>query len=393
MKMIDVLRIALGNLRRNKLRTTLTVAGVVVGIATIVFLVTLGFGLQKLVVSNTTNLEALKVVTITKSKDENKLLNDALIDNLKKNPEVDLATPILSYSGTVKEKEGIAPVINGVEPKNFAVYDLKTNLNKKFSSDNAGEIMINKNVVTALNETEDQIIGKDFTFDITGLDPTNTAKTISVKLKVIDIIKDDSKGKFGYTPIANLKELNHHFFNIKVKVKQKEKLQEVKKEIESQGFETSVVASQVDAINLAFGVINGVLGAFGMIALFVAAIGIFNTMTISLLERTHEIGIMKAIGGRDKDCSRIFTAEAAIIGFMGGFFGVFSGWGGGKAIELLINFLANKAGGSAPGHLFYTPPTFAIRVVLFAFFVSTFAGIWPARRASKLNPLEALRYE
>ena len=161
------------------------------------------------------------------------------------------------------------------------------------------------------------------------------------------------------------------------------------------GFSTSVIKNQLGAINLAFAIINGLLGAFGMVALFVAAIGIFNTMTISLLERTHEIGIMKAIGGRDKDCSRIFTAEAATIGLMGGAFGMTCGWGIGRLLEVIINFLASKAGPAdqVPGHLFYTPPIFTIGVVVFAFLVSTFAGIWPARRASKLNPLEALRYE
>jgi putative ABC transport system permease protein len=389
MKFIDVLRIAIGNLRRNKMRTILTVSGVVVGIGTIVFLVTLGFGLQKMVIASTTNLEALKVITITRSKNEDIKLNEALVESIKKKSEVEVATPSLSFSATVKEKAEVSPVVYGIEIDHLDVYDLKTDRNMKFSSEDASEVMVNVNFISALNEVENQIIGKEFTFQLTGFEGAKTEK----KLKVIDIIRDDSKGNFGYTPISNLSGLSKEFFNIKVKLADKDQVQSLKKELDSQGLDTSVIKSQVDYINTAFTFINFVLGAFGMIALFVAAIGIFNTMTIALLERTHEIGVMKAIGGRDKDCSSIFIAEASMIGLLGGLFGVFSGWSGGKVIEIILNFLAEKAGGAPPGALFYMPTSFAIQVIVFAFAVSTFAGVWPAKRASKLNPLEALRYE
>lgn len=148
----------------------------------------------------------------------------------------------------------------------------------------------------------------------------------------------------------------------------------------------------VDQINQIFIVIQWVLGGFGMIALMVAAIGIFNTLTIALLERTHEIGIMKAIGGRNTDVALVFTAEASMIGFFGGIIGLTGGWVMGVLINLLVNFVATSVGGTA-NYLFFTPVWFASFVVLFAFTISTIAGIMPAVRAAKLDPLEALRYE
>jgi ABC-type lipoprotein release transport system permease subunit len=101
---------------------------------------------------------------------------------------------------------------------------------------------------------------------------------------------------------------------------------------------------------------------------------------------------MKAIGGRDRDVARIFTIEASLIGLIGGILGVATGWFIGKGINWIINFIATSVGGEA-NSLFLTPLSFAGMVVGFAFFVSTFAGLWPARRAAKLDPLEALRYE
>jgi len=396
LRIIDVLRIAVGNLMRNKLRTFLTVSGVVVGISTIVFLVTLGFGLQNLVIRKTTNLEALKVITLnSKNKEESKNLNSTLVQKLQDIPNVDVVTPSYYFSASIDGYEGLAPAIYAIESGHFEVYDLKTKNGKQFTNETAKEIIVNKKLVDDLKEDQNQIIGKSFKFKITGISQDDSTKTMDVELKVVDVLNDESPGKIGYSPFKVFADTNSNYYNIKVKVKNQELLPEVKKIIESMGFSTSVIKNQLGAINLAFEIINGLLGAFGMVALFVAAIGIFNTMTISLLERTHEIGIMKAIGGRDKDCSRIFTAEAATIGLMGGAFGMTCGWGIGRLLEVIINFLASKAGPAdqVPGHLFYTPPIFTIGVVVFAFLVSTFAGIWPARRASKLNPLEALRYE
>ncbi len=166
----------------------------------------------------------------------------------------------------------------------------------------------------------------------------------------------------------------------------------VRKAVESMGFPTTSINDTVDQINQVFVIVQFVLGGFGFVALMVAAIGIFNTLTIALLERTHEIGIMKAIGGRNTDVAFVFTAEASMIGLFGGLFGVSVGWLLGKIINLLINFVATSVGGTS-NSLFSTPWWFALFVVLFAFLVSTIAGILPARRAAKLDPLEALRYE
>ncbi len=401
MNIIDIIRTALGNLRRNRLRSFLTISGVVIGIGAITFLVSLGFGLQRLAISKVTNLDALTVVTVNPGKTTTTALDDNNLEKIKKLSNVTLVSAILSSPLQINYNEATTDsgVLYGVNPEYLNLEDLKINQGKsKFSGESAKEILITAAALRTLNvDNIEDLLEEEIDFKIILLDESGNVKEttnpdVNQKLKVIGIIAED-KVKFAYTPKANLEKLEIPTYNrYRVKVTERKILPEVRKAIEGMGFPTTAVKDTVDQIDQVFRIVQTILFCFGLIALFVAAIGIFNTMTISLLERTHEIGIMKAVGARDKDVSRIFTAEASIIGLIGGFLGVASGYGVGIGLNILINFMATQIGGEA-NKIFYTPLTFAGIVVVFSFIVSTVAGIWPARRAAKLNPIEALRYE
>lgn len=398
MKWIDIFRMAFGNLKRNRMRTFLTVSGVVVGIGAIVFLVSLGFGLQALLVSKVANLDALTVLTVRPGNKEDTNITEETVKKFQAFGEVTEVSPTLSYPAQITEKESSSEtVVYGVTPKYFGLEDIKIDYGNKFSSDNANEVIISVASLKILNLTDPSVvIGKELKFRIIQLDESGNFKKGSendnLTLKVVGMTVDD-KIKYAYVPLEIVKKLDGaQYSSVKVKVAQRAQVTSVRKAIESMGFPTTSVKDTVDQIDQAFIIIRSVLGGFGMIALLVAAIGIFNTMTISLLERTHEIGIMKAVGGRNKDIARMFTSEAAIIGLMGGVLGVTAGWLLGLGINSLVNFIALSVGGEANA-IFSYPLDFIALVIGFSFFVSTFAGIWPARRASKLNPLEALRYE
>lgn len=398
MKWIDIFRMAFGNLARNKMRTSLTVMGVIVGIGAIIFLVSLGFGLQQLMINQVANLDALTVVTVRPNVEKNIIINQETIDKFKGLADISDVSPLLTYPAQVSAVGGDSSetIINGIVPKYVGLEDVTINAgNDQFSGEEAQEAVLSGTVIKNLKIANDSdVIGKEYNFRVIQLDDSGNIKkgheNDILKLKIIGV-SDESK--FTYVPLNLLKKLGaDKYSSVKVKVVQRKQVAAVRKTIESMGYPTNSVKDTVDQIENAFVIVRTVLFGFGFIALSVAAIGIFNTMTISLLERTHEIGIMKAIGGRDKDVSRIFTAEASMIGFLGGVFGVVSGWLLGQAINLLVNFLATSVGGQ-PNNFFYMPLDFAGYVVLFAFGISTLAGVWPARRAAKLNPLEALRYE
>jgi putative ABC transport system permease protein len=134
------------------------------------------------------------------------------------------------------------------------------------------------------------------------------------------------------------------------------------------------------------------LGIFGSLALAVASLAIVNTLVMAVLERRREIGIMKAIGASDSDVKRIFFAEAATMGFLGGVIGVVLGWLIGRAINLGANLYLQRLK-MPPEGLLMVPLWLALAAVLFAVLVSVVAGIYPAARAARLDPVEALRYE
>ncbi|PIZ01049.1 hypothetical protein COY62_00445 [bacterium (Candidatus Howlettbacteria) CG_4_10_14_0_8_um_filter_40_9] len=397
MKYIDVLRMSFGNLRRNKLRTFLTVTGVVVGIGAIVFLVSLGFGLQELAVSKVANLEALTLITVNSGSGADTALNETAVKKFEVINNVNLVSPILSTPAQIKNGEKSADtVVYGINPAFIGLEDVKPKWGENISEKDEKGVILSQAVVKGM-EIDDptQIIRKELNFNLIQLDDSGNIKNAegtNVSLKVTGVTSED-KTKYSYANINILKGMDGKKYNsVKVQVKKRNDLADVRKAIESMGYPTTSIKDTVDQIDKAFVVIKSVLGGFGFVALFVAAIGIFNTMTISLLERTHEIGIMKAIGARNKDVSRIFTAEASIIGLMGGFSGVFAGWLGGAVINSLANYMATQVGGEQ-NHFFSTPLWFGAGVVTFAFLVSTISGIYPAKRAARLDPLEALRYE
>jgi putative ABC transport system permease protein len=173
----------------------------------------------------------------------------------------------------------------------------------------------------------------------------------------------------------------------------RKKLQQTRDEIEKLGFETSSLSDLISQVDKTFLFIQLVLAGLGGIALMVASFGIINTMIISLLERSREIGTMKALGITNKDIRRIFTYEAALFGLFGGLLGAGGGFLFGQGINGLLGYLMKRAGEPAGLVVFVTPWKFAFLVILFAIFISYLSGLYPARRAAKISPLDALRYE
>jgi putative ABC transport system permease protein len=182
------------------------------------------------------------------------------------------------------------------------------------------------------------------------------------------------------------------FSKLKVKCASTNEVEGVRAAVVEKGLIASSISDIVDQANKVFSVVQIVLMMFGVIALVVSAIGMFNTMTITLLERTEEIGIMKAIGASNTAIWLMFISEATMMGFLGGFGGVIIGYLEGEAINLIINLIATRFGGERVD-LFYSPLWFVSTIIIFGAFVGFLTGIFPARKASKIDALDALRYK
>ena len=178
-----------------------------------------------------------------------------------------------------------------------------------------------------------------------------------------------------------------------VRVTDPKHLTEVRSKITELGFGSFSIVDELDQIRLVFLIIDSVLGLLGGISLLVASFGIANTMIMSILERTREIGIMKAIGAEDREIKLIFFVEAAVIGFVGGVFGVLLAWGiDGLANRLAYRFVLKPQGASFVD-FFSIPPYLWIGAILFALLISVAAALYPASRAARIDPVRALRHD
>jgi putative ABC transport system permease protein len=169
-------------------------------------------------------------------------------------------------------------------------------------------------------------------------------------------------------------------------------MDDVRNSLTGAGFVVSALTDIINQVEKTFSVVRIILGFFGAIALMVSAIGMFNTMVVTLMERTEEIGIMKSIGASDYDILWMFVFESTIMGFLGGIFGMILGFLVGNVFNFLFNFIAQRMGGQAIS-LFYFPGWFLLFIIAIATLVGFFTGLIPARQASKSDPLEALRYK
>ena len=142
-----------------------------------------------------------------------------------------------------------------------------------------------------------------------------------------------------------------------------------------------------------FAILDLFLGIFGSLALAVASLGIINTLVMSILERRREIGIMKAIGASDSDVQKLFFAEAGAMGIFGGGFGVLMGWIMGRAINFGTRVYMQRQQQFTPDDVWLVPLWLVLGAIGFSVIVSLLAGLYPAARAARLDPVQALRYD
>jgi putative ABC transport system permease protein len=164
-------------------------------------------------------------------------------------------------------------------------------------------------------------------------------------------------------------------------------------DIENEGFEVQSLQILLDLADQVFSIINIMLSSVGGLALLVASLGIVNTMIMSIYERTREIGTLKAIGASRGDIRLMFMIEAGMIGLLGGVTGLVFGWGLGKILNRAILWYIENNNLPIRGTFFVVTPTLALAALAFALFVGIAAGLYPANRAARLDPLVALRHE
>lgn len=183
-----------------------------------------------------------------------------------------------------------------------------------------------------------------------------------------------------------------NYSQMKVVVEDKNTLPEVRQKIEAMGYITNSVVDTVEQINNLFVTARTLLALVGAVALAIASLGMFNTLTVSLLERTREIGLMKALGMKSEEVKELFLTESMIMGIFSGVLGIVIGVLGGKLLGLFLS-LFSLTKGLGYIDVAHVPLFFLVLVIVLSVVVGVVTGLYPSRRAKNISALNALRYE
>lgn len=267
----------------------------------------------------------------------------------------------------------------------------------KLSSDAMRLAVVNRSTLQILNLSEADVINKKviLSFVVVGdliSNPKEKIESAPTEYTIVGVTPDEGI-PMVYVPFIDLRSLGvSKYSQIKLVVADTDRLAKVRSSIEASGYGTVSVADTVVQIENLFSSLRLMLGVLGMVALSVAALGMFNTLTVSLLERTREVGLMKAMGMKSNEVKELFLTESMIMGFFGGVIGLIGGICIGKIISMILSIFSVIKGVGVVD-ISYVPPIFVVTVLLLSVFVGVLTGYFPAKRATKISALNALRYE
>ncbi len=394
----DLLKLSLRMFKARTMRTILTILGMGIGIAAIMLLVSFGYGLQRALLEKITTSDALSTIDVARTTSVSPPLNQDIIDKLTPLPFVETVIPVIELRGQTKIT-GITLDSNAVAstPAFLKLEGLKFLFGENFSEENRG-VVITSGMAKAFQKDPESLLGQTAVLTLfIPKETTNAKRKEEIKIPIEEpftitgIVEGDDNSL--YISTASLSGITlPPATKLKVKGRSTEVLPQLRGAVAELSLSASSISETIDQANKVFSIVQIVLMLFGVIALIVSAIGMFNTMTITLLERTEEIGIMKSIGASPFSISLMFLVESTLMGLLGSVMGIAIGFFGGEIINIIFNLVATNFGGQKVD-LFYSPLWFVLAVILFGAFIGFLTGLFPARKAAKTDALDALRYK
>ena len=343
--------------KTNPLRTWLTILGMGVGTAAVVVLVGLGFGLQKIILEQIVFGETLLSLGVSTTGVQSLKLTPDTVTEFKKMPGVLDAAPLARFPALVTYKGLTGNVfIQGVEPPYLRYAGITATEGDVFGEDEIGDstsIMLSPAVLKLFGVDEvDSFVGQKVSFRLLIPNPDDSEAVIEIPIDKEYVVRGITKEEGVLNSLMMLPELSanvgiEEYERIQVRVDSNANLPIVEAELIEAGYRVTALSKTVEQASKIFQGIQAVLATFGGIALIVSAIGMFNTMTVTLLERTKEIGIMRTIGASPKDVKNLFISESIVVGFLGGISGIVMGVTFGVTINLFLNIVAGQFGGQA----------------------------------------------
>jgi putative ABC transport system permease protein len=452
MRFRDHIELSFANLWKRKLRTSLTVFGVTIGIGALVSMVSFGKGIQKNVTESFRSLDLFNSLTVfsegfmaserfdpdhrpaevSSSGGASIVLDDAALEKIASLKGVEIVFPEIRIPAIVRFKgKDEFRLVQVVPAKVTSSRMLRFSAGQGYASDEEPSLIVADSLLRQFGVREPQaalgqkIVISSIAFDFSRFNPEGLAAALSgerlpfstedTELTIVGVAENQAfsgplpiqsdvfippgvSQRMKKLPFSNIwdifraKEGRLGYSALNVRLSSPAFVEPVKKEITGMGLRVFALADQFKEIQRGFLIMNMVLAAVGMIAIVVASLGIVNTMVMSILERYSEIGIMKAVGASDRDIRRIFFFESSVIGLIGGAFGFALGWAVSGIINRVVNFFLAKQG--VPYIPYFSFPVWlALGAIAFSVVISLAAGVYPAMRAARVDPVRALRHD
>ena len=451
MRFLDMLRMSGSNLWKRKVRTFLTVLGVVIGTASIVVMISIGLGLNKATLEEIQSYGSMTTINVYPSYNwdgtaegqlSSQYLSNEIVRQIEEIDHVEVVSPVLRVDAIALSGKYMSWMsIEGMDVNALAQLGIEVGEGRLPSAEDTELTLLYGNQILTnfydkktnegywdTGELPDIDLMNDTVFIIFDTDaywssqsPQDGIVVQRPKKYVIPacgIVAGDTEtyNNFSYNVYCDIDQLETllkrifknraipgqpttqsgkpykelYYSELYVNVDNMDNVTKVQEQIGELGCQTSSNMEWVESMQKQYSYIQAVLGGIGAVALFVAAIGIANTMMMSIYERTKEIGIMKVLGCNMRNIQSMFLIEAAFIGFIGGVLGVGLSYG----VSAIVNKVS--AGGSFMGvstGMSYIPPWLSLLGIGFAIIVGTLAGFFPSLRAMRLSPLAAIRNE
>lgn len=393
----DLFRLSLRVFKTKPIRTFLTIMGMSVGIGTVMFLISMGYGLQFILIGKlVTTEDSLMALGVTYPAESELSIDPQTMETIKNMPNVGEISPMAEFPAEIKVDGAtgliVAKIINS---SYFRLSGLMPETGKMFKEGEKG-IVLSSQAAKLLNLPIDQSsVGKELGLKITyqsSSASTEGGEEVVLKepIRLSGIINDETQAPFAFVSAAAIEKTPPFYKEILLKATNIEEVEALRDKLIEQGF---IISARLDLVNQAkkvMNIITTILGVFGIAALIVSAIGMFNTMIVGFLERIYEVGIMKSLGATDRDVKNLFLMESLLMGLSGGVGGVSLGMAAGESVNFILSVLAQRLGGS-PIRLFITPLWFVITTLILSSMIGLIAGFWPAHRSTTLSPKEAFK--
>ena len=450
MKISDLIMMSMRSLWRRKLRTFLTILGVVIGASSIILMLSLGIAMDYNFKEQLEGMQSLTIIEVHPNNWEDPnapKLDDKAVQTISALPGVQKVVPnrsLQAYLRFGKYATSWQVEIRGLSSEEMEALGYQVAEGRLFTPEDNSGILLGQELCREFVKAGQEInwrnpppamtfnIGEDLlkidigqyqggdtnepqldsqgnlvevpkpikatVLGLFGEEDWENSYSAVIPLQVFDKLKkmQERYHKQLYGEENPFKQDDNQYGNLRVKVMDEEYVTSVQEAINEAGYRASSPMEYLNEMKKASNSIQIMLGGIGAISLVVAAIGITNTMMMSIYERTKEIGVMKVIGARLTDIKKLFLVEALMIGALGGLMGVL--------FSYVLSYLLNKFGpqvageifamlGSGGGSVSIIPPWLAGAALIFSTIIGLLAGYFPARRAMGLSALKAIKTE